>query len=64
MISGIKLLDTLDPYEKQLLIDSFTEHKYEEGDYVIKQGEKGDIFFFVEEGEAIALKKLEGQDKA
>lgn len=57
LIKSIELLDSLDPYEQQLLIDAFQEIKVEKGDYVIRQGDEGNVFYFVENGEAVALKK-------
>jgi cAMP-dependent protein kinase regulator len=56
LIKSITLLDTLDPYEQQLLIDAFKEEKYKSGDFVMKEGDEGDKFYFVEKGEAVALK--------
>ncbi len=32
---------------------------YNEGDYVIREGEMGDVFYIIEEGEAVATKTLE-----
>ena len=53
----------MDPYERQKLGDALKEEHYKQGDYVIKEGEIGDKFFIVNEGEAIATKTLvEGQE--
>jgi len=64
IISKIELLDTMDPYERSKIADVAMPVKYRAGDYVIKQGERGDKFFFIEEGEAVATKILAGKSQA
>jgi CRP-like cAMP-binding protein len=49
----------MDPYERSKLGDALKEEHYKKGDYVIKEGEIGDKFYFISEGEAIATKQLE-----
>ena len=49
----------MEPYERSKLADAFKEDTYAPGDYVLKEGEEGNIFFFISEGEAIATKTLE-----
>ena len=44
----------MDPYERSKIADALKPLKFKTGDYVVKEGERGDTFFFVEEGEAIA----------
>ena len=63
LLKSIDILASLDPYEHQVLVDAFHEVKVDAGEYIIKQGEDGDDFYFLEKGEAIALKTLEGEDK-
>ena len=46
----------MDPYERSKLGDALKEEHYKKGDYVIKEGEIGDKFYFISEGEAIATK--------
>lgn len=48
----------MDPYERSKLCDAFVEYKYKKGDYVIREGELGDIFYIIAEGDAIATKTL------
>lgn len=53
----------MDPYERSKLSDAFVECKFKEGDYVIKEGELGDAFYIITDGEAIATKTLqEGEE--
>jgi cAMP-dependent protein kinase regulator len=48
----------MDPYERSKIADAVKPMKFRKGDYVVKEGEIGDTFFFVESGEAIATKVL------
>lgn len=49
----------MEPYERISLADAVMEEFFEPGQYIIKQGDAGDRFFFVLEGEAVATKRLE-----
>lgn len=53
----------MDAYERQTVADAFIKHKYQKDDYVITEGETGDIMYFVVEGEAIATKLIDGKLK-
>eukprot|EP01016_Furgasonia_blochmanni_P022846 TRINITY_DN2481_c0_g1_i5.p4 TRINITY_DN2481_c0_g1~~TRINITY_DN2481_c0_g1_i5.p4 ORF type:complete len:131 (+),score=39.82 TRINITY_DN2481_c0_g1_i5:927-1319(+) len=48
----------MDPYERSKIADAFREFNFKAGDYVVKQGDQGDTFYFIEEGKAIATKVL------
>jgi cAMP-dependent protein kinase regulator len=48
----------MDAYERSKLADAFKEETYKTGDYIIKEGEEGNIFYFISSGEAIATKTL------
>ena len=62
-LSKVKILQTMEPYERSKLSDAFQEHSFKAGDYIIKEGDEGNNFFIIEEGEAVATKTLEaGQD--
>lgn len=49
----------MDPYERSKIGDALKEEKYKRGDYVISEGEIGDKFFMISEGECIATKQIE-----
>ena len=49
----------MDSYERSRLGDALKEEKYKKGDYVIEEGQIGDKFYFISEGEAIATKTIE-----
>ena len=46
----------MDPYERSKIGDALKEERYKKGDYVINEGELGDKFYIIVEGEAIATK--------
>ncbi len=49
----------MDQFERQKLGDALVEEKYRKGDFVIQEGQIGDKFYIISEGEAIATKVLE-----
>lgn len=58
-LSKVKLLKAMDPYERSKLADAFVERHYSEGEFVIKEGESGSEFYFIQTGEAAATKTIE-----
>ena len=46
----------MDPYERSKLGDAVKEEKFRQGDYIIRQGQSGDKFYFINSGTAIATK--------
>ena len=46
----------MEDYERHKLAEAFKEEYYKDGDYIIKQGDEGNIFYIISEGEAIATK--------
>lgn len=50
-VSSISFLASLSDTDLQSLIDSFTLTKFRDGETIIKQGDKGDIFYIIEEGQ-------------
>ncbi|KAJ6539210.1 cyclic nucleotide-binding-like protein [Mycena capillaripes] len=56
-LSTVTLLSSLDASERSKIADALVSRVYMDGEAVVRQGEMGDTFFFVEEGEAIATKK-------
>ena len=58
-LTEVELLAEMDPYERGKLADAFVSETFGPGDYVLREGEAGDKFYFLEEGEAIATKALE-----
>lgn len=56
-LSKVPLLETLDDYERSKICDCLQSQKYTPEQYIIREGESGNRFFFIEEGKAIATKK-------
>lgn len=55
-LSKVEILADLDSYERGKICDVLETEYFEDGKEVITQGEKGDKFFLIEEGEALAYK--------
>lgn len=55
-LARIKILEGLSSYERQKIADVLNPIRYLPGEYIIRQGDDGDTFYFVEEGTAVALK--------
>jgi len=51
-LKKVPLLENLGSYEWVMLTDSFIQQKFKWGDYIIKEGDIGEDFYFVVEGEA------------
>jgi cAMP-dependent protein kinase regulator len=64
IMSKVEILETMDPYERSKIADVAVPAKYKKGEYVIRQGDTDDKFYFIEEGYAVATKKLAGKDQA
>lgn len=59
----VKILSNIENYERAKLADAVKERKYKEGETIIKEGEPGEEFFIVTEGNASAYKTIEGKEK-
>jgi len=58
-LSKVKLLKTMDNYERSKLADALKDVHYHAGETVIREGDQGDVFYFIEKGQAIATKTVE-----
>ena len=56
-MSKIPLLDSLNTYEKDKICDCLQTKTHNNGDYIIKEGEMGDVFYFIQDGTCIATKR-------
>jgi cAMP-dependent protein kinase regulator len=63
ILKQVKVLDSLDNFERGKLIDAISEMKFKAGDEIIKQGEPGNKFYFIMEGKAVAKKALNPGDQ-
>ncbi|PFH52539.1 hypothetical protein AMATHDRAFT_1944 [Amanita thiersii Skay4041] len=55
-LGTVTLLAPLDAQERSKIADALVSKVYEDGQVVVRQGDMGDTFFFVEEGEASVTK--------
>lgn len=60
-LSSVDILSSLQPEERSKVADALVSRVYSDGEAVVKQGEMGDTFFFVEEGEASVTQTQKGE---
>ena len=51
----VDILSTMDSYEISLVSEALKKCTFNADEYIIKEGEVGDVFYIVEEGEAVAF---------
>jgi cAMP-dependent protein kinase regulator len=61
-LASVTLLSSLEPEERSKIADALVSTVYMDGQAVVRQGDVGDTFFFVEEGEATVTKMQPGDD--
>ena len=58
LLKRVDLLATMDPYQRQLLADVFKTVTFSDGEYVLREGDWGEVFYIIESGHAKATKVL------
>lgn len=58
LLVRVNLLSSMDNYEKLQIADALTLAQYSAGEYIIREGEWGDLFYMIEEGTAVATKTI------
>ena len=58
-LKKVEILKSIDPYELGQICDALKTKTFKKGEYIIKQGDKGDIFYILDEGKAHAEKVFE-----
>lgn len=61
-LASVPLLKSLGPEDRSKIADALGSSTYEDGEAVVRQGDMGDTFFFIEEGEAVVTKTMETED--
>ncbi|KAG5643770.1 hypothetical protein DXG03_009649 [Asterophora parasitica] len=61
-LSTVTLLSSLDAPERSKIADALVSKVFHDGEAVVRQGEMGDTFFFVEEGEAVVTKLQQSEE--
>ncbi|KAG2493728.1 hypothetical protein HYH03_007951 [Edaphochlamys debaryana] len=59
-LNSVPILSNLSREERIRLVDAFEEVTYQAGQKVITEGDKGDLFYIVKEGEAIVYQNTPG----
>ena len=62
-LKNVDILSTIDSYELTQICDALKSEVYNKGDLIIREGESGNVFYILEEGEAIASKDFDGEVK-
>ncbi|KAJ3064622.1 cAMP-dependent protein kinase type II-beta regulatory subunit [Podochytrium sp. JEL0797] len=62
-LEGLKLLSSLEAYERVKIADALESKIFNEGDVVIRQGDVGEEFYIIESGEARVTKMEDGVEK-
>ena len=63
-LKKVEILKSIDPYELGQICDALKTQNFNKGDYIIKQGDRGDVFYILDDGKAHAEKVFEGSKKA
>lgn len=56
------ILQTMDPYERTTLGDALVQETFKKDEVIIKEGERGDKFYLIMDGTAIATKQINNQE--
>ena len=62
-LKNVPILATLTEYERSTISDALTEATFGDGETIISQGEAGDAFYIVEEGEVVCTATPPGAGK-
>ena len=63
ILKKVKILNSVSAYERSQIADAIKEENFSSGERVIKQGDAGNIFYMISEGEGIAKKSFEGEEE-
>lgn len=56
-LQDVEILKPLTPYERSKIADALKSEKYPPGNAIIREGDSGDSFFLMEDGEAVAYRR-------
>eukprot|EP00344_Euplotes_crassus_P011981 CAMPEP_0196996446 /NCGR_PEP_ID=MMETSP1380-20130617/2317_1 /TAXON_ID=5936 /ORGANISM="Euplotes crassus, Strain CT5" /LENGTH=386 /DNA_ID=CAMNT_0042412411 /DNA_START=58 /DNA_END=1218 /DNA_ORIENTATION=+ len=63
MLGNVPILKTLDKYEKSRILDVCDYETYNDGDYIIREGDTGEDFYILLKGDAVATKSHESYEE-
>ena len=61
LLEGIQLFQSIEEYEKARIADVLETKEVSEGTVIVSEGDQGDLFFIIEEGEVKVTKKGVGE---
>lgn len=61
LLKNVKILEDLDEWERSTIADALEPCQFEDGAVIIKQGDVGDDFFIIENGEVIVKQYTENE---
>lgn len=56
-LSKVSILESLDKWERMTIADALEKIQFEDGQEIVRQGEPGEDFFIITEGQAIVLQR-------
>lgn len=62
-LKSVSLLDSVEAYERMQIADALKSEVFNEGDHIVKQGDPGEKFYFIEEGSAVATKQFSPEEE-
>ena len=60
-LKKVEILKSIDPYELGQICNALKTLTFNKGDCIIRQGDKGDVFYILDEGNAHVEKIFEGE---
>lgn len=58
-LKSVGILSEVDPYEISQIADALRISTFKNNEYIIREGEMGDVFYIIEDGTAKATKTFE-----
>lgn len=62
-LKSVKILKNLDAFERGRIADALRITHFEPGDYILRQGDPGNDFYIVEEGQCHVTKSVDGEEQ-
>uniref|UniRef100_T1JGV4 Cyclic nucleotide-binding domain-containing protein n=1 Tax=Strigamia maritima TaxID=126957 RepID=T1JGV4_STRMM len=62
-LSKVSILESLDKWERLTIADALEQVVFDDGAVIVKQGERGDDFFIISEGNAVVLQQKSETDE-
>jgi len=62
-LGNVSLLKHLEKYERENIADALISQTYKDGERVISQGDRANGMYFVEQGNLVVLKDIDGDEK-